>query len=124
MGTEEVRGVESTHYRATIEFRKYADLIPGDREKARRSVDRLIELNGGKETTDIEVWVGTDKLVRRMKWNQTMQMPGQSQVTNSSYTMEFTDFDAKVSVEPPDEDDVRDVTDEVTAQLAAQSGTP
>jgi hypothetical protein len=125
MGTETVRGMESTHYKATIDLRRYAGIVPSpDREKARRSVDKLIEFNGGNETSDMEVWVGKDRLVRRMRWNQTMRMPGQSQVMKSTYTMEFTDFDAKVSIEPPDEDEVRDVTDFVTSQLAAQSGAP
>jgi hypothetical protein len=125
VGTENVRGVETTHYRATVNLRKYPEIVPeADREKVRRSIDKLVELSGGHETSQTEIWVGKDKLVRRMKMEQYMKQPGQSDVTRNNFTMEFTDYDAQVDVQPPDADDVRDITEETAAQLAAQSGTP
>jgi hypothetical protein len=65
VGTEKVRGVESTHYRATVELRKYPNVVPrADREQARKSIDRLIDLSGDDQM-QMEVWVGTDKLISR-----------------------------------------------------------
>ena len=123
IGTENVRGVESTHYRATVNLRKYPEVVPeADREKARRSIDKLVELSGGREESQMEVWVGEDGLVRRMKMEQFQKQPGQSGVTRNNFTMEFTDYDAQVDVQPPHPDDVRDITEQVSAELAAQSG--
>ena len=40
LGTEDVRGVETTHYRTTVDLRRYPDLVPPDRrELARRSIE-------------------------------------------------------------------------------------
>lgn len=120
LGTEQVRGVESTHYRATIELRKYPNLAPAeDREAVRRSVDRLIELNGD-DTMNTEIWVGDDKMIRRMKWEQSMKTPGTEQIVRSSYTAEYYDFGTDVRIEPPPDDEVKDITREVAAQLAAE----
>lgn len=126
LGTETIRGVQTTHYRATIDFRKYPQLVPRDkRDEARRSVDRLIELSGGEETADMEVWIGDDKLVHRIKQEQNMKPHGQNQTMHTTFTTDFVDHDAKVRIERPDGDDVQDVTDQVTAQLRAQhGGTP
>jgi hypothetical protein len=119
VGTEKVRGVESTHYRVTVDLHKYPEVVPAaDRDAARRSIDRLIELSGGDEEMAMEVWVGEDKLVRRMKWDQSIKPPGQQQVQRSTFTTEFYDFNAKVNVEPPPDDDTKDVTEQVKAELA------
>jgi hypothetical protein len=123
VGREDVRGVATTHYRATIDFRRYPDLVPEERrEAARRSVARLVELNGGRETVDVEVWVGDDRLVRRMKWEQAMRMPGQSQTIEGSYSTDFYDFGTRVRIDPPPADETKDVTDETVAQLRAARG--
>jgi len=120
LGTETIRGMETTHYRATVDFRQYPELVaPDKRDEARRSVDRLIELSGGEETADMEVWIGKDKLVHRMKQEQNMKLPGQNQVTRSTFTMDFVDYGAKVRIVPPDKDEVRDITDQTVAQLRA-----
>ena len=126
LGPETIRGIRTTRYRATIDLRKYPQLVPPDkRDEARRSVDRLIELSGGEETSDMEVWIGEDKLVHRIKQEQHMKLPGAPHTTRTTFTTDFVDHDAKVKIEPPDGDDVQDVTDQVTAQLRAQSrGTP
>jgi hypothetical protein len=125
IGTETIRGVETTHYRATIDLRKYVDLVPREkREEAERSVDRLIELSGGEETADMEVWVGKDKLVHRLKQEQNLKLPGQNQVSRGAFTTDFVDHDAKVRITPPDKDEVRDITAQSIAQLRAQRETP
>lgn len=119
-GTEEVRGVESTHYRATIDLRKYPNLVPaGERDQVRRSVDRLIELNGGDPTSQMEVWVGGE-YVRRMKWDQTMKPPGQNQPLQATYMTEFFDFGTDVRIKVPDDSDTKDVTEEAAAQAASE----
>jgi hypothetical protein len=120
VGTEDVRGVQTTHYRATVDLRKYPNVVPADdREQARRSIERLIELSGDDES-DMEVWVGRDKLIHRMKWEQSMKPPGTQQVVRSTYTSDFYDFGAKVKVQPPPADDTKDVTEETVAQLKQQ----
>ena len=58
VGTETVRGVATTHYKATIDFRKVPDSAPADQRAAvRRSIEQLIELSGAS-TAPMEVWIG------------------------------------------------------------------
>lgn len=119
VGTEDVRGVQSTHYRATAELRKYPELVPAaERAQARRSVRRLIQLYGDDEF-DTEIWVGRDKLIRRMKWTQSMKVQGTGRPVDSTFTTDLYDFGAKVSVEPPPDDEVKDVTDQVALEIKA-----
>jgi hypothetical protein len=118
LGTAEVRGVQTTHYRATVELRKVAELLPdAAREPARRSIEQLIELSGEPEM-EMEIWVGQDRMIRRVEWSQSMKAPGTDQAVEATITSEYYDFGTKVSVEPPPEDDVRDVTDLMGGQLA------
>jgi hypothetical protein len=120
LGDDDVRGVQATHYRATVELRKYPDLLPAaERDLARRSIERLIELSGDDEMK-MEIWVGEDKMIRRVKWSQSMKAQGTDQVVAASFTSDYYDFGTKVSVEPPPEDDVRDVTEEAAAGLLGE----
>jgi len=120
VGAEQVRGVQTTHYRATVDLNKYPATVPApDRAVAQRSVKRLIELSGDDEM-DMEVWVGRDRLIHRMKWEQSMKPPGSNQVLRGTYTNDFYDFGAKVKVNAPPEDETKDVTDETVAQLKNQ----
>jgi hypothetical protein len=119
LGTEEVRGAETTHYRTTVDLRRYPDLLPPDRrELARRSIERIIEQTGN-DTMDVEVWVGEDELVRRVKWAQSIRSPAAGDAVEAAFTCDFYDFGTPVTVEPPPDEEVMDVTEEITTPLAA-----
>ena len=110
VGTEEVRGVETTHYEATIDLREYPKLAPeGEREAAERTIDALIERTGS-ETIDVEVWIDDDDLVRRMKQEFTQRLPDGQGEMEMQQTMEMYDFGTEVEIDLPDEDDVFDVS--------------
>ncbi len=110
VGEDEVRGVKATHYRATIDFDKIADQAPADlREAVRLTVDALQE-QVGETSMPIEVWIGTDGLVRRM--TMTMETDeGPQGPFKMDMTMEFYDFGAVVNVEIPDPSQVYDMTE-------------
>src|SRR5688572_27681570 len=57
VGTEDVRGVSTTHYKATVHLRDLPGKVPAEeREAAQRSVERLIKLTGEDEQKT-EVWI-------------------------------------------------------------------
>jgi hypothetical protein len=75
LGSDEVAGVETTHYRATVDLRRYPDTLPpARREAARESAERLIE-QLGSSTIPSEVWIDGDDLVRRMRTKFDMKVP-------------------------------------------------
>jgi len=73
IGSEQVRGIETTHYRTTVDLRKYPELLPEDqRESAEDSIDQVIKLTGLSKYP-VDVWVDSKQLVRRMAFDQTFK---------------------------------------------------
>jgi hypothetical protein len=109
-GEEGVRGVPTTHYAATVDFRDYPELAPeSQRAEAEKSIDRLIELAGQHEF-DVEVWIGNDDLVRRMRMEMPMNPPG-GQDLDMVIDYELYDFGTDVDIAPPPADDVVDYSE-------------
>jgi hypothetical protein len=99
VGTEDVRGVTNTHYRATVELRRLPEVTPpARRAAARQSADRLIQLIGA-DSYPMEVWVDRRHLVRRMRLQMTMKVQGRS--LKQDMTIELFDFGPKRKVKPP-----------------------
>jgi hypothetical protein len=114
-GREQVRGTETTRYSATIDLRRYPDLMPEDqRDAARKGIDRLIELTGQSEFP-MGVWIDDEQRVRRMTWEQSMrQGPVEMKI---AVTAEYVRFGVPVEIDVPDDDDVFDATDLALQQM-------
>jgi hypothetical protein len=109
VGTEDVGGVATTHYAGTVDLHEAGDVVPAaQRDAARRSAEKLIELNGGKAQIPTELWIDEDGHVRRMK--QTTPTP-EGEVTS---TIEFTDFGGTEAIEVPPADETYDISDEIS----------
>ncbi|HEX8205285.1 MAG TPA: LppX_LprAFG lipoprotein [Solirubrobacteraceae bacterium] len=113
LGTETIDGVETTHYKGVVDLRKYPDTLPeGEREQARRNVDKLIEL-AGTSTTPTEVWIDEDSLVRRQKMTMSQKKPVE---TKTEMDVRYTDFGKDVDIQAPE--NAKDVTDLATKGIA------
>jgi hypothetical protein len=113
VGSERVRGVQTTHYKAVVDLRKVADKAPAkDREALRRSIDRLITLTGEKKIP-VEIWIDKDGLVRRESYRE--QLLVQSAKTELASSMELYDFGAPVAAPVPAKSLVTDLTGLATA---------
>jgi hypothetical protein len=110
VGTEEVRGVETTHYKATVDLEKVPDVLPEDqREAMRKSIDALVKQAGTNEIP-VEVWVDEDGLVRRMRQDFSFDAEGGQGKADFTVDIEMYDFGVEVDVEPPPEEDTVDIT--------------
>ena len=108
VGEEQVRGVATTHYRATVELRRLPSVTPpARRAAARQSVSRLIQLIG-TDSYPMEVWVDRRHLVRRMRIEMTMKVQGKS--VNQDMTIELFDFGPKHRIKPPPADQTFDAS--------------
>jgi hypothetical protein len=110
VGEEEVRGVETTHYRGTIDLHKAVEQLPED---ARGSFERAIDLIGTDELP-LDVWIDDDGMARRMKYEQPLPSAGGEEGA-MELTMEFFDFGVDVDVEPPPSDEVIDIQELIGA---------
>ena len=116
VGEEEVDGVRTTHLRGTVRMRDYLRALPRERRaRVERALRELAERTGQElETLDaptpIEIWVGEDKRVRRMR--QSAELPAQEGVPAGSFdmTMEFDDFGTELDLDVPEGDEVFDAT--------------
>lgn len=113
LGSEEVRGVETTRYRTTVDVRKLPEVVPAKlRPLMRKATKEMVDGLGGP-TYPIELWIGEDDLVRRERHFMTIREDGER--VKATMTMEMFDFGARVEVEPPPDKDVHDATDEIPA---------
>jgi hypothetical protein len=114
-GRERVVGTDTTHYSATVDLRRYPDLMPeGLRDVAREGVERLIELSGQSEIP-VDVWIDDDQRVRRMSWEQSMRRGAVD--VKMHMTADYVRFGVPVDVDVPSDDEVFDATDFALEQL-------
>ena len=122
VGRETVRGVRTTHYRATVDLRRYPKLAPpARRAQARRAVERLIDLTGESKMPQ-EVWIDGRRRIRRCKFDVEMKLanlPGRPTM-RMQMTEDLFAFGTPVSIEVPSDDDAKDVTELGVRSLPAQ----
>lgn len=122
VGTEEVRGEETTHYRTTVDLRRAAEQAGAVRDRAR--FDAFLE-QFPSETIPVEVWLDDEGRTRRMRMDQAipetagMSMPPDAAVVT---TIELYDFGVDETVEVPPADDVTDLTSQFS-DLMGQATT-
>jgi hypothetical protein len=118
VGTEDIRGVETTHYQGVIELDKVAELAPAEsREQVRRSIDQLKEQAGVSELP-VDVWVDSNGLPARIQYSFEGSLAGGTgEDLSSVVTMDLFDYGVDVNVEPPPPDEVTDL-----AELSAAAG--
>ena len=112
VGTDEIDGVSTTHYRATIDLEGMMSQLTYADERVQDVMDR-----GGIELDPMQVWVDPDGLVRKMTFGSEMDM-GETTM-QMDFSMRFYDFGAAIDIEIPDPDDV---VEEEEASLGAIFG--
>ena len=108
VGREEVRGVETTHYRTTIDPAK----IPGEAAAAGASGDLLAGLTGALKQVQlaeipVDVWVDDDGLLRKYTLSLDLEQSGQK--IAMALRLELFDYGAAVELDLPDPADVADI---------------
>ncbi len=97
VGTEEIDGVTTTHYKAELSFEKILEQLPeGEVEQFEAQLDAL---GGSVDSVPAEVWIDEDGLPRRMKMTMSMDVQGQSMDMDMAF--DFFDYGVEVDVQPP-----------------------
>ena len=110
VGTEDVRGTQTTHYRAVVDLDKAAEQSP----TAREQIKSAIKLSGSS-TQPLDVWIDAQGRVRRMKYAVDLSKskgaasnPGVSGV--ATFTLDLFDFGVPVQATVPPADQVADLS--------------
>jgi hypothetical protein len=104
VGTETVVGVETTHYRGTVDLSKAYHQLPSDTSKEVKEALAQVERQFGDAAMPVDVWIDGDGLPRRMTF--TMQ----SQHLSMQMTMEIPEYGIELDLPIPAADDVTDLS--------------
>jgi hypothetical protein len=108
VGTEDVRGTETTHYKGVLDFDSLKEQVP---EGAGGSIDRIKAMTG-IEKAPIEVWLDSEGLPRRVSYRFDYDIPAtatsSAQPGQIAATIEYFDFGTDVTVEVPRADEIYD----------------
>lgn len=120
VGTDTIRGVKTTHYKATVDLRKYPDRLPAaQRAQARAGIERLIQLSG-TSSYPVDVWIDAQHRVRRIRQSFSQKAASTGQRMTIDQTADLYDFGIKSSIEPPPASQVKDITAIAARQLQRQ----
>jgi hypothetical protein len=115
LGEEQVRGIETTHYRATVDLDAAAErtteigeLSDEMREQVRVEIERM-KKQTGLETLPVDVWLDEDDLVRRIRMDFTFPLEGEE--VGVEATVDLFDFGVDVDVAPPPAGQTVDITE-------------
>jgi hypothetical protein len=113
VGTEELRGAETTHYRAEIDLGKAVEQslegLPTETQAALRQViNQLIERVGTREIP-VDAWVDEEGRARKVTTSFDAAVPGRPAKLHTAVTMELFDFGIDVTAEPPPIDETVDL---------------
>lgn len=116
VGSERIRGVPTTHYRANIVWARYADTVaPAKRAAARAGVAELERLTGSS-TQLVDVWVDSSHRVRREQLKMS-ECVGGSRIEDLM-DLEYVDFGVQAIPPLPRAREVANVTGLIRKSLA------
>ena len=104
LGAEEVRNVETTHYRANVDLDKAQDAVP----EARREDFAAFAEQLGIDSLPIDVWVDEEGRARRFAYEVETPATGQAPASQVDLVIDLYDFGVDVDVEAPPESEVTD----------------
>ena len=116
-GTATIDGVRTTHYKATIEPRRFPETVSEDeRAKARETVRQIDEFDRTLlDPSPVDVWIDADGLIRRERVLVDETFEGVR--TRGRIVIDFVNFDRDLEVDTPGGDETLDVTDAVASNF-------
>ena len=83
VGTDTVRGVETSHYRATIDVKKLVTLVPAAQRQSLAGFDGLIG-KSGLANIPVDVWIDSEQRVRKLVLDASAAAPGSTEKVEAS----------------------------------------
>jgi hypothetical protein len=108
VGVEDVRGVETTRYAATMDLAKAIEDVPADqRAQIEAQLDQL-----GEPEISVDVWIDAEGLPRRLQMDMgRLATMGFGEDAGAVMTTEFFDYGQPVDIEVPAAKDVTPITE-------------
>jgi hypothetical protein len=117
IGSARVRGVATTHYHATIDLSRYADLVPSaQRAAAERGISTL-ERALGSHSMPVDAWIDHGNLLRRLAFRVPECVDNVR--LSTSMTMDLYDYGTQRPASLPAAADAYDITPLLSSTLSA-----
>lgn len=116
VGSETLRGVPTTHYHVSVDFARFAAVVPAPLRAGAQQEATLLKRISGQSTLPIDVWIDRLKHVRRYQ----VQVPlcYQGERTSESVSVEMYDYNTQTIPTPPPLSEVTDLTSKVKSNTA------
>ncbi len=126
VGTEQVRGVDTTHYQGTLDVATaLSQASAEDRAKAESELGK-VGIDPSAASVPVDVWIGTDDgLVHKLQVGvQGLETtsPSAAGAVAGTFTLELFDFGQPVSITVPSPDQVFEVDPSMLGGLAHLAG--
>jgi hypothetical protein len=109
VGSETLRGVETSHYRATIDVAKLESLVPAEQRESLGGLDDSAKQAGLTEIP-VDVWIDADQRVRKLSLEIDAKQPGTEESVKASFVVELYDYGQPLEIELPPADQVVDAS--------------
>jgi hypothetical protein len=116
LGQKKVRGVQTTGYRAMVDPDRLVDSLR-ERGAAEAAEDYKHAIEAVPTTTEVEVWIDNEKLVRQIGMNVHAEDVNSGETTSTNVTMDYYAFGIFTHIQPPDPSTVYDITAKIRAEL-------
>jgi hypothetical protein len=110
VGSEQLRGAETTHYRATIDPLEYGKLSSPDKRQELESFAEEMAAQSGRREIPVDVWLDEGGLVRKLTMAFSATQPGTSDSSDVSMTFEIYDYGEDVDIDLPTASEVVDAS--------------
>ncbi len=110
VGSEDLRGVETTHYRAVIDPAELAKLAPTGAEKTSQTLVDQLTAQSGLGSIPVDVWIDETGFVRKLAMSFAATQPGTTQSSEVSLAFEIWDYGESVDIDVPPASQVADAS--------------
>ncbi|HJR95546.1 MAG TPA: hypothetical protein VJ807_08920 [Gaiellaceae bacterium] len=109
MGSEDLRGIETTRYRAILDPAELAKARDREGRSASPSVvERLTR--SGVDDIPVHVWIDADGLIKKLTMALSATQPGTTQSSEASISFELWDYGEPVEIAVPPASEVADAS--------------
>jgi hypothetical protein len=126
VGTEQVRGVDTTHYQGTLDLASALAEVSADQRAKAESELGKVGIDPSMATVPVDVWIDGDGLVRRVQVGvqglHTTTSSTPAGAVGGTLTMEFYDFGQPVNITVPSPDQVFQVDPSMLGSLGKLAG--
>jgi hypothetical protein len=109
VGSEKIRGVETSHYRATVDTAKLENLVPAAQRQGLGGLDQAAKQAGVAEVP-VDIWIDAEGRVAKLSIDLDAKQPGSDAAIKGSLVIEFYDYGEPLDVELPPADQVVDAS--------------